>query len=176
MSGWPSRTARCGPCPPAITNSVAKPFTSNAPGNITPVALNFTSIAGSALSLDSLTFQLYCETNVTLTFVGTLYYVAAAPATLTLSAQLFLSKQPDNATNILPAVYSIPPQRMTLFGLSAITATAVPFTIVVPIVLPPGTYNASVLVQTPSPVSPSPMPTTVYLDGIMYESYVRTHV
>ena len=174
MSGL--RPSRCGPCPPSITNSVAKPFLSNAPG-ITPTALNFTTgTPGSARSLDTLAFQLYCETNVTLTFVGTLYYVASSPAVLTLSAPLFLSQSLTPTTNILPSVYTIPPQHMTLFGSGVATATAVPFPIVVPIVLPAGTYNASLLFQTPSPSSPAPMPTTVYMDGIMYESYVRTHV
>ena len=100
---------------------------------------------------------------MTLTFPGTLYYSSTATSNFTVKFIILL-------TNTLTGQVSIPnyqvPQQVTL-----VPGHSTPITPALPIVLPPGTYNAYIQLQQVNTPTGS-----LYLDGVMYESYVRTYV
>ena len=150
--------------PSPVTNPTAQVFSANAPGQ-TALAWFAPSIGSGTFStsLDSLRFTLRCESNVTLTFPGTLYYSSTATSNFTVKFIILL-------TNTLTGQVSIPnyqvPQQVTL-----VPGHSTPITPALPIVLPPGTYNAYIQLQQVNTPTGS-----LYLDGVMYESYVRTYV
>ena len=175
---------RKGPCgvPQApLSNSAAQSFLANTPYpyiGATAVALSFVNTAPStnyvAQSLDATTFSVGCaESNVTLCFEGTLYADMRSGDYFTLSPSLQLT-QAGATGSILPSPVQVPKQSVTTWGESAtgtVRLIAFPITLYAPVVLPVGAYTVSVQVQAAS----TPGLRKFYLDGVMYESYVRTY-
>ena len=167
-----TRVKCCGVFNPPLSNTNALSLLTNTPDPEgspppTPTALTFTT--GVATSTEKLTFTLSCESNVALTFVGTLYSKSTTRVDVEVQILLALAATPDTSIVVFP--YQVPPIGVTLVS-DGTNYTANPVTVYLPYVLPTGTYAARVQVLTRSVLAPG---ANVYMDGVLYESYTRTY-
>ena len=173
MSGACGVPRRCCGVPQLpLSNIVAQSFVQNTPA---ATALVFNG-DGIAIASDSMVFRVFCESNVTLYFAGTLYYSNGEISDLLdVQASILLASAAVPLASIAPVPYEVPPQSVSLWSNGVPSPpVAIPITLVLPIVLPPGTYSAGVQVKTTSGDQPIDEQ-TVFLDGVMYSTYVRTY-
>jgi len=173
MSGAYGRGRCCGPVPP-LSNTTLASFLLNT-STATPLVFQQeppapqTATSYVAESLNSLAFALPCESNVTLTFPGTIYLSGQVEnSVLQIRIVLRLAGAASTTPSIIPSPYQVPPLTATI-----VSGIKTPFTAIVPIVLPAGSYTASIQVTSASSIRP---PGQFYLDGVMYAPYVRTYV